>query len=63
MGGMGHRLHDVGEAGCPPDALEIPLRSQSLDNDRGVDPLAGIVEVQQMAVEQLVRLVGEILRP
>ena len=63
MGGVGHRLHDLCDRRHAADPFEIPLRSESVEDDRRVDPLAAVVEVEEVAEEDLVGLVGEILRP
>ena len=63
MGGVGHRLHDLRNRRHAADPFEIPLRSEPVEDDRRVDPLAAVVEVEKVAEEDLVRLVGEILWP
>ena len=60
---MGHRLHDVRQSRRPADSVEIALRAEPLHHDCGVDPLARVVQIQQVLVEQLMRLVGKILGP
>ena len=62
MGRMRHRLHDIGEGPRPADPLEIALAAQLFEDDRHVDPLAPLVQLQEIAVEELIRLVREILR-
>ncbi len=63
MCGMRHRLDDVGDHARPADPLEVALGLQPLDDDRGVDSLAGVMQVEEVAVERLQRLVREILGP
>jgi hypothetical protein len=49
-------------AAAPP-TIEIPLRAQPVDHDRDIDPLARVVEFEQVAVEHLMGFVGKVLRP
>jgi hypothetical protein len=53
MGRVGHGLHHVGDHARAADPLEIALGLEPLHDDRGVDPLAGVVEIDQVAVERL----------
>jgi len=63
MGRVRHRLDDFGESRRPADPLKVALRAEPLVNDRDVDSLAGIVQLEQVAVEKLVRVVRKVLRP
>ena len=62
MGSVRHRLHDLTDGGHAADPFEVSLRSEPVENDRGVDPLAAVVEVEEVAEEDLVGFVGEVLR-
>jgi hypothetical protein len=55
-------LHDLTDGGHTSDPFEVSLRSEPVENDRGVDPLAAVVELEEVAEEDLVGFVGEVLR-
>ena len=63
MRGVGDGLYHVGEGRRAADSFEVALSFEPLDDDGRVDPLSRIVKVEQVPIEELVRLVGEILRP
>jgi hypothetical protein len=59
---VGHRLHDLADRRHATDPVEIPFRPEPVENDRRIDPLPTVMKVEQMAKEDLVGFVGEILR-
>ena len=63
MGGMRHGLQDFRQGGRPADPLEITLGPEPFKHDRGIDSLAGIVQVEQVPKEHLMCLVVEVFRP
>ena len=58
---MRDRLHDLADSRHAADPLEIPLRTEAIEDDRGVDPLAAVVEVEEVTEEHLMGFVGEVL--
>ena len=59
--GMRHCLQEFGDGGHTPNAFEVALGPQPFEYDRGVYALSRIVQLQQVAVEHLMRLVGEVV--
>jgi hypothetical protein len=57
---MRDRLNNLGKGLGSADAIEIPLRSQPLQDDGGIDSLATVVQVLEMLVQQTMCVVVEV---
>ena len=61
MGRVRNRLDDLGEGFRSTDPIQIAFGPQPLQDDRGIDPLAGVVEILQVLEKQPMSVVVEIV--
>ena len=61
MGGDGHGVDHLGDVGRSADGLELAGLLEPLDQERGVDPLAGVVHGHDVAVELAVGVGVEVV--
>jgi hypothetical protein len=63
VGSVRHRFDRLGQGSGAPDTLEVAFGAEHVENDRGVDPLPGVVQFEEVPVEKLMGFVGEVLGP
>ncbi len=61
IGCRGHRMRDFGQGRGPPDFLKVPGRLEAVDQQRQIQLLARLVQIDHVLVQHSVSIVVEVL--